>query len=314
MAVTIIPYINPLEFYEKGFTPQAQYNSKHINDYKFADTIYPWQQPTTFKQIWQLNDSIKLQFRSETGPLTWKLYDANTDALIDQDTFDQLLENADNPGEFIYVADIDLSPYSAGCYYFEIELGSPVEKTLISETLIFSNVFENSLLLQCTISSFYGELIPVGSPATYSFTIRLMGRLFYKNPASKDVVYEDQELNETMVDSKTYDLWELQLSDELGIPPYMIRKINIMLGCETVSIDGRYFTKSEGAKLEETNVDDYPMRGWKIELREQLNRRARYISTTGNTGQGYAVVVNTDSKGFTEEESGGSEFQILDIQ
>jgi hypothetical protein len=310
MAITIVPYINPIEFYEKGFTPQAQYNSKHINDYKFADTIYAWQQPTTFRQIWQLNDSIRLQFRSETGPITWKLYDLNG-VQIDTDNFDQVLENADNPGEFIYQADIDLSGYSAGCYYFEVELGSPVEKTLVSETLEFSNLFENSVLLQYSHSSFREDVI---FETDIVFTIRLNARLFYKAPASKDVIYEDQVLNETIVDSKSYDLWELQLSDERGIPDWLIRKLNGILGCDDLVIDGRNFTKSEGAKLEETNIDDYPMRGWKIELREQLNRRARYFSTTGSADQGYAVVVNTDSKGFTDDETGGSEFQILDIQ
>lgn len=316
MAVTIVPYINPLEFYEKGFANQAQYNNKHLNDFPFADQIYSWQQRTSFYQVWQLNDSIRLQFRSEIGPNAWKLFSTDG-AQIDTGNFQQVLQNADNPGEYVYQADIDLSIYDPGCLYMEIWLGvgqgvggAPL-KTLISEQFEFSNLIENTLLLQWSNSSFKDEVM---YETGVVFTMRLKGRLFYKTPASKDIIYEDQELNETIVDSKNYDLWELQLSDERGIPNWMIRKINGILSCDNVIIEGRNYTKSEGAKLEETAIDDYPMRGWKIELREQLNRRARYFDTDGSTNQGHSVVVNTDSKGFVEEETGGSEYQILDVQ
>lgn len=316
MSLTTFPLINPVEFYDEAFTADPQFNSKHINDYKFADMIYPWQQATIFKQIWQLDNSIRLQFRSDTGPHAWKLYTCEG-ALIDTDNFDQVLENADNPGEFIYQADIDLTPYTAGNYLLKIEIGvgtgpgGAPQKILVSEPLIFSDTFENSLLLQYKNSSFFNEVI---FETGFIPEIRLNGRLFYKSPASKDTVYEDQELNETIVESKSYDLYELQLSDELGIPDWMIRKLNMILGCDELIIDGRYFTKSEGSKLEQTEQEGYPMRGWKIELREQLNRRAKFYSSTGSTDQQLSVVLNTDSKGFVEEETGGSEFQLIDIQ
>lgn len=308
MPVTIIPYINPIEIYKKEFTPQAQYNSKHINDVPFEQQLYPWQQKTSFAQKWQLNDSIRIQFRSELGPISWKLFGAAGN-LVDDGLFTQVLQNTDNPLEFIYQADIDLSPYDEGCYYFEFDLGGVL--TLISERLEFSNIIENSLLLLYSNSSFRDEVV---FETGIDFTIRITGRLKYKAPGSKDVVYEDQVLNETIVDSKIFDLWELQLSDERGIPDWMIRKLNGILSCDTLVIDGRLFAKSDGAKLEESAQENYPMRGWKIELREQLNRRAKYFSTEGSTNQGYSVVVNTDSKGFIEEETGGSEFQIKDVQ
>lgn len=310
MATIISPYINPLEFYQKGFTPSAQFNSKHLNDVPFEQQLFPWQQRTSFTQVWQLNDSIKLQFRTDLGPVLWKLFDASTDQLIEQDSFDQILENADSPGEFIYEADIALSIYDPGCYYFEIDFGDGVF-ILVSEKLEFSNLIENTLLLQYSNSSFRDDVI---FETGIVFQMRVKGNLQYKTPASKDVVYEDQVLNETIVDSKVFDLWELQLSDERGIPNWLIRKLNGVFACDTLIIDGRTFTKSEGAKLEETKQDRYPMRGWKIELREQLNRRAKYFSTDGSTNQGFSMILNTDSKGFVEEETGGSEFQILDIQ
>jgi hypothetical protein len=316
MATTIISLSVPIEFYDAAFEADPQFNSKHINDYKFADMIYPWQQKTKFKQPWQLNDSIRLQLRSDTGPNAWKLYTCEG-VLIDSANFTQVLENADNPGEFIYQADIDLSPYDAGDYELRVEIGvgtgpgGAPQKILVSEPLIFSDYFENSLLLPYKNSSFFNEII---FETGYSPSIRIYGRLMYKTPSSKDTVYEDQELNETIVESKSFDLYELQLSDEYGIPDWLIRKMNMILGCDELVIDGRLFTKSEGSKLEPISQENYPMRGWKIELREQLNRRAKYFLSTGNANQKLSVVLNTDSKGFIEDETGGSEFQLLDIQ
>jgi hypothetical protein len=308
MASTIIPYINPIKFYKKGFTPQAQFNSKHLNDVPFEEQLYLWQQKVIFKQPWQLNDSIRLQFRSELGPVVWKLYTSDG-ALKDQDNLDQVLQNADNPGEYVYQADIALSIYDPGCYYLEVEFGDDL--TIFSETLEFSNLIENSLLLQYKHSSYREEVM---FETGVDFMIRIYARMIFKTPASKDVVYEDQELNETMVDSKSYHLWELQLSDERGIPDWLIIILNGILGCDYLLADGRFYTKSEGSKLEESKIDNYAMRGWKTELREQLNRRAEIFDTAGSTNQGHSLILNTDSKGFIEEETGGSEFQILDIQ
>lgn len=308
MATTTVSILNPLEFYDEAFVQQAQFKSKNINDVPFVDTIYDWDQPTLFKQIFQLNDSIRLQVRSETGPITWKLYTC-TGSLVTSNTFDQLQENADAPGEFVYQADIDLSIFSAGIYIFKIEIGS-AEKTLFSEPIEFSESYENSLLLQYSNSSFKDDIL---FELSFNPVIRLKGRLFYKQPGSKDTVFEDQVLNETIISSSSFDLWELQLSDEFGIPDWLIRKLNMILGCDEIIIDGRYFTKSEGSKLEPNAVEGYPMRGWKVELREQLNRRSKYYTSSGTTNLGIAVVLNTDSKGFVADDTGGSVYQITDI-
>ena len=313
---TILSYANPLEFYIKNFVAQAQYNSKHMNDVPFEQQIYPWQQKKTFRQPWQTNNSIRIQLRSDAGTIAWKLYTC-IGQLIDTDNFQTILQNADNPGEYVYQADIDLSPYAKGNYRIEIEIGvgngigGAPEEILISEEFEISDIIENSLVLEYRHSSFKDEIM---FETGFAPEIRIYGQLIYKEPASKDTVYEDQELNETIVDSKTYDLWELQLNDVPGIPNWMIRKLNCILGYDSLIIDGRKYTKSEGAKLEKIEIDkQYPMRGWKIELREQLNRRAKFISSVGTTNQGIVVIANVDSKGFVENETGGSEFQITDI-
>lgn len=287
-----------------------QVNSKHISDFPFEDTILPWQQQTSFRQVYQTNDSIRLQLRSDTGPITWELVKCGG-VIQSTDNFDQVLENADVPGEFIYQADIDLGSVPAGYYQLKIVVGSPAQVTLVSEIIEISDTIENSLLLSYRNSSFKDDIV---FETGFSPSIRIKGAIFYKEPGSKDVVYEDQVLNETMIDSKSFDLYELQLTDELGIPDWLIRKLNIILGCDELIVDGRFYAKAEGAKLEQIQFDGYPMRGWKIDLREQLNRRAKYFSSVGDTLQGLAVILNTDSKGFVDDETGGSVYQITDIQ
>lgn len=307
---TILSYANPLEFWEDDFTPQAQFKSKHISDYEFEDTLLPWQeQNVSFKQVFQTNDSLRLQLRGTAGTYAWKLISCS--GVVDSDNFVAVLQNQDNADEYIYQCDIDLSAYSAGEYRLQIDIANPVEVSLLSNIFILSEIVENSLLLAYSNSSFKDDVL---WETGFSPVIRIKGHLSYKSPNSKDVVYEDQVLNETIVSSKAYDTYELTLNDERGIPDFFIRKMNCILGSDSLSVDGRYYTKSESARLEPNEIEGYPMRGWKIEMREQLNRRARYISTAGSTNLGLSVVLNTDSKGFIDGETGGSVYQIEDIQ
>ena len=307
---TILSHINPVEFWDKNYSQQAQFNSRHINDYKLPDTLLPWQERAGFRQVWQTNDSIRLQVRTDAGPVTWRLYNCDN-VQVDTDAFVQVLQNFDNPAEYIYQSDIDLSVYTEGTYYLQLEVGSPVNLFLISDYFELSEICDNSLLLNYRNSSFKDDVL---FETGFAPVIRIKGHLQYKEPGSKDVVYEDQVLNETVIESKAFDLWDLFLSDELGIPDYMVRKLNGILGCDTLIIDNRYYARSEGSRLEAIAIEYYPLRGWRIELREQLNRRAKYYSSSGSTNLGLSVLLNTDSKGFIDGESGGSVFQIEDIQ
>jgi hypothetical protein len=309
MATIKIPYLNPVMYTELDFVNPDLFASKHIDDFQFIDTIAPWQQNTKFKRIWGNGDSVRQQLTSGIGPVQIQLIDEDGDA-VDTQNFEQLQQNVNDPAEYIYQHDYDLSDFDPGCYRFKLLFGSPVEKTFISEPFIISENIENTLLLEYTHYKFRGDVIFETGFTPY---IRLCGYLKYKQPLSKDTLYEDQVLDETLLKSDPYDIWDLYLTGPAGMPDYLVKKINWMLGCSTFKIDGRQYTKNDGAKLQESAVDDYPMRGWVIELRDTINRASKIVTTDVNPNAKMAVVISIDSKGFGMD-TGGNQSEVNDVE
>jgi len=305
--MVILPFINPIKYTKLTPDEIPQYVSRHYDDWPFADTIQPWEQEAFFCQPWQYSDSIRQQIQSDVGPVRIRIYDAQGGLWYD-DNFQQMQQSLNMPEMFIHQSDIALNIITQpGVYYIRLDAGI---NSWVSEFLYISQTIENTLHLAFSNSKFYGDtLFETG----YQPSIRIYGRLKPKAPQARDTIYEDQILNSTILDSKPYRLFELQLSAPTGIPPYFINKLNWILGCSNLQIDGRYYTKNEGSKLEEVSFPNYPMSGYTIEMREKLNRSSE-LYETGSPITGVAVVVaNTDSKGFGQDDSGGSVYQILDV-
>lgn len=312
MASIKVPYLNPLMYTEVGFTQDDHYASKHIDDHQFSDTIRPWEQPVCYNAIWGVDDVVRHQVISGVGPVNIKLVKADDITFIYQtDTFLQKQQNVDIPGEYIYESDFDISSATPDMRYrFLLTFGSPVQKTFVSEPFIISENIENTLYLQYSHYRFRGDVIFETGIVFYK---RVRGGLVYNDASSKDTYWEDQELNMENLDSKPFDIWELFLSDEFGVPPHFIKRMNWILGCSELSIDGRYYSKAEGSKLEKSEVENYPMKGWKINMRERFQRSGTTTLTAGNPNERLAVVISVDSKGFGND-TGGLQTQITDIE
>lgn len=304
-----IPFINPINYTEVDFANVEQYISKHMDDFPFTETIMPWEQQTRFFQPWQISDSIRQQITTTYGPVALNVLDCQGNTVYST-TFQQKQQDANNPGNYIYESDLALNIFTAGTYFLQIVAGSPAQKTLISEPLIFAETIENSLLIEFSHFEFYNDVI---FETGIDMNVRIYGGLKFKAPNAKDTLYEDQSLNMTMLKSVPYRLWRLVIGNAEGIPDWFIDKLNRVLGCSTVSIDGRNYSKNEGAKMEESTEENYPMRAWAIELREKLNRDSKIFSSTGNTNQPVSAVVSVETKGFVLNDNGGSYYQIEDV-
>lgn len=306
----LLPFLNSVRYTKSTPDTVPQYLSKHPDDWKFGETIKPWEQPAYFCQPWVFTDSIRQQVQSDVGPLRLRLFDYNGKVWFD-DNFQQKQASLNMPNMYMYESDLALSVLTVpGVYYLQLDIGSPVGSTWLSDDLYIAGTIEDTLLAEYTNTRFYGDTVFEGG---FSPSIRTYGRLKAKVPSSRDNVYEDQILNMTMLNSKPFRLWELQLSAASGVPPWWIHKWNWILGCDDLKLDGRAYTKNEGAKFEEQAVPNYPMQGYSIEMRERLNRSSLVIEDGAAKFEVAAVVANTDSKGFGQDDSGGSVFQILDV-
>jgi hypothetical protein len=304
------PFLNPVQFTKITPDEIPQYVSRHLDDWQFPDTILDFEQRVCWRQGWQTSDSIRLQFQSNYSPLNLKLIRAQDEVVMYDVNLAVVRTNMDDPDYKIYQADVALNPYPVGFYYLKLSVGIGGVLTLVSNVFEISIICENSLLLEYQHRKYYADVF---FETGFSPSIRIPAILKMKPPGSIDTIYEDQEANMEMLKSVPYQLWTLSIGPE-GIPPAQIKRLNFMLGCSNMRLDGRYYTKNEGAKLDENTVEFYPMSGWSIELREKLNRSSVIYENEIVVDGTIAVVANVDSKGFSPNDAGGSVYQVEDIQ
>jgi hypothetical protein len=311
-----IPIINPLHFTLEGYTPAAQYNSKHIADFQHEETIRSWQQFVQWFQPWQRNDTMKFQVHSQLGPIYAHFYDQYDVPVLLDVAFTQRVQSYFDSTLYVYELSQAVSAFAAGYYKMKITFGSPVEVTVYSNWFEVAEAFPDSLLMEFKHYKHYQDAM---FETGWSPNVRMYGSLVYNKPGSKNVVYENQESDMTLIDAKPFNTYTLYTGGPEGIPDWAIVKYNCMIGCSTVILDGKYYTKAtDGASFSDNSEKDYPMRGWSIELRDKLNRASKLITSSGGSGiqndLGLTVVINVETKGFVNDDAGGSYKEVSDVE
>jgi hypothetical protein len=296
--------LNPVKFVEVSPSQAAQFHSKNMDEWAYVDTIEFWMEQRSFFQQWQKNDTISIQFQSNYGPITISVIDENetvfTSFLLAQ------LQTDPTTGLSIQQGSFSPASLSEGVYFLK---ATATGLALISEPLDIRTTHEDTLLLTYASDEFYEDIIFKNT--SFAPTLRTPGKLRYKQPASKSTQYEDQRLNMKVLDKVPYRIIELIIGGPEGVPDYFIDKIDRILGCSTLSIDGYGYAQVDG-KWEEVAEENYPMRGWRTDLREALNR-ASVIYDNDEVVTGVAVVVaNVNSKGFGTS-TGGNIYPVNDI-
>lgn len=307
--ILYISNINPVAFYKEVPDTDDQFRSRHMDDWYFSDTILPWQQATRFELPWQTSDLIQMQIQCNYGPINLQVFRDSDDIVIDTIPFQQIRANYNDPTLFIYEIDVDMSIYDEGCYYFKITFGSPVVLTLKSENIKLSENHENTLLLSYSNYRMYADMI---FETGFASSLRIPATLKFKGPASNDTVYKDQVLNTQIVRSVPFRVWTLQIGGSEGIPDYLADKIFGIIGCSNFQVDGKYYVKNEGATMEPLEEENYPMRGWNIEVVPKIARTQKIYENELSQDAFLAVMINTDSKGFGAD-NGGNETIITDV-
>lgn len=301
------PLLNVIKFQELSPVLIPQYISKHLDQWIFEQTVREWEAPTVFKQLWGINDSVRLQFESNYQPIVLKLFTCDGTEKYSQN-LEQRQQNEFNPDFYLRHGEIDLITFVPGDYYFTLTAGG-TPLSLVSEPFKVSENIDKTLYFQFSHHETKGG-IRFNSP--FSPEIRIPGYLKYNDTGSKDVLYEDEPLNEQLISSTPYRIWDLFIGGEKGIPPYLADKVKRIMGCSSVRIDGKYYTKNESSKWEKFEEADYPMQGWKIEVREKYNRDSLIyendVEIMGIAAAG--LIVNT--KGFGMNDNSGDDYLEID--
>lgn len=312
-----IPEVNPVYFYKKGrVIAEPQYNTKFREEFFEREGRPSWQQSAVgeYFQKWQNNDIIRLQFMSNVAPITLSVYNCAGIIVGTPLLFTQKQRNRYIPDLFVYEASLALTGIIRGRYRLEVTIGDPVIETLESDWIDIATTWDNTVLIEYSSALYYGD----GIFATgWAPTFRVEGWFNPKPPASKDSLYEDQVLNQRILLSDPYYVEEFIIGPGSGVPVWTPEKMIWLLGCEELYIDGKAFTKADGAKFSEETLDNYPFRGYKIDLRPTNRRSSRIFPLDPSVGgKKILVALNVETEGFADTDLGASSnvIQITEVE
>jgi hypothetical protein len=198
-------------------------------------------------------------------------------------------------------------------YYLILTAGTSNNQTqMISEPMWVDEAIDNSILFQYSNSFNDQDII---FETGIEFTFRVEGIDTDLLPGSKDTLFQDQRLNNVMLSSIPFREFKLKIGGQDGVADWVIDKVNRILSCDTWSANGSAFVKKDGSAWSPVSLDNYPLRGWSIDILEAETRSSKRGSNTGDPTQEIAVVYNIESNLFGDFSSdvSGNIIQITEI-
>lgn len=300
-----IPFINPEKWVVLDPAEVPQYLTKHFDDYLLSEQLgdMPWLSQEKFYQKWQINDTIKTQFESNFDPINISLVKPDGTAVLTV-LAQNIRSNKYEPGFYVYESEMSLAAVEPGCYFRKIEAGTPVGLTMISEPINIQEKHDNTVLIEYKNSRYHADVI---WETGIELNMRLDMYISKYKPGGTKNMYEDENLNPTILKAKPYRTFEAVVGDERGNPDWIIDKLNYICSCTDVKYDDKYFTVvDENAFDISDELEGYPFRGLKIKLREGINRNSNVQLSTGQNEVRLVVVYNIERKLFGDVDGDGS--------
>lgn len=303
---TIIPRINPMHFTKKDPAVATAYMSKHMDDWTAAARVKNWEAKAYWFQPWMKTDSARLHIWTDGGVPTFRIIDRDEKTFY-TGTMQQRQQLTSWPGMHIYETEYSFAGTPEGYYHAEIQVQ---DKIYVTDEFEVSEKSENSVFIEYKALHLYEDVL---WGTGYFPRIRLYGDLAGFRPEAVRTGYDDQVYNRVLLDSKNYRIWRLFIN-AVGVPDWMADKLNLILGCSTILIDGRQYAVADDAKLEPVELERYPLRGWAIDLRERYARASQvYEDDTLLNGE-IISLITANTKGFSSNNDEGNDIIITDIQ
>lgn len=285
----VVPFLNPIRFVPVGSTAVNFDSDWYYNQIKYYET------KITYFQKWVFGDPIYLQIASNFSPITLELRNCKGQTL---NTYSFSLKTTAvvNPDLLTYECSLTIPIVEEGEYFFVLNVGFDVTlEQFISEPQYFSDDPNRTMWFEYKNS--YNKFNIVFNTGI-QFGFRVESSRGPLAPMSVDTVWQDQPLDLETIDSIPYRQFKLSVGGLWGVPDWVIEKVNRIFSCDTVFIDGRQYTKADGAKWETIVAEGYPLRGWKIDIRETKNNYSLQAENNFSPAEQFAVVYNIETKAF----------------
>jgi len=211
-------------------------------DQRYQNKPFDLDDRQCYVQKFQTNDTTKLQFLSDYPDFTFKIYhlDTNIQAL-NIDPVDKQY-NVKNQTFKVYEVEIDFNQLLEGDYYVEVIANGVLYQ---SEPINVAGFQPNTLLYE------YRNSYPKSDTIFYDgfvSSFRVEGGINQFMPSFQDESYIDQQYNNTLLNSVGYRIFTLYVGNATGVPDWVGDRINEILTCDNLKIDGLYYAKANSAK------------------------------------------------------------------
>lgn len=207
----------------------------------------------------------------------------------------------------IYNVDINFASISEPYHYIEIEWE---DGAIFSEPIHISEKHDNTILFEYKNSE---NKFSVIFSNDFVFKFRVEGTLQDFTPSSDDEIYNDQRHSPTLLFSQPFRKFNLYIGGAGGVPDWVSDKVNRIMSCDMVAIDGYFFNKEEGSTWEINRQEEYPFSGMTLSVipnDDDLNKTFEVEEDDDGDGdvEGEAVI---NRKCLTFNRNG--DFDIQDI-
>ncbi|UXO94058.1 hypothetical protein Pan5_16 [Pseudanabaena phage Pan5] len=306
--IVVHPKIGPVKWVIEGATNDARYKTKRFDRYRYQDTVKEWMEQRNWFQPWTTADSVTIQLQSNFAPFALTVIDSCTGATMLSTTIDYVATSIEASGLKVYQKTISLAGLPSGSYYFRLRCGSPVLITYVSEAFVIGTWPDSILLEYSHNENDYDVIWETGIVMNY----RVPGGFREYQPGNESTVFVDQDQDLIQLSARTFHTERLIIGTSEGVPDWVAERVNKIFQCATVLADGLQYVRNDGATLEASREDDYPLVGWSLEVRPK-DAAGALVDTVTPTDNPSSVVYNIDTRGFGTITTDGTIAQIISI-
>lgn len=280
MIFSIAP-LNPIRMVPVLDYDPEKYITRHFDDALQIEQTKEYQKEKKYSHKFATKDRPVIQILSDYEPLLFELIDCETGLVVLTPTVNQITADILAQTFLCYEVafDFDLPTVGEGCYYVRCTYQNELDEDVIwvSEPINVRDVQEGTLLFEYTNSDNEFSMIFDGQPDPFVGKFRVEADLIDFKASSVDSIYNDEIHNTTVINSRPFRQFSLAIGGSSpnksygGVPDWVIDKVNRILSCNQVMIDGKYFCKSEGAQWEEQREQNDQFSAQKILVTESKN-------------------------------------------
>ena len=291
-----ISRLNPLNFYHQAdslatvpsVTDYATfievYNHRDMDDDFMERNLKSWQNKVVFWQPWQQSDVIVLQIFGQALGFTGTV---NFYSIRIVGCNGKIIKTVvpTSPGvlasDTIWNVKLGLWDVPEGKYFVQYKFQgylADLDTYLISQPIHVKQKHENTVLIQYKNS--FNDQGVIWAYDELEMQIRVPAALVEFNPQNKNNVYFDQPMNAKLISAVPYREQQLVIGhDGSYIPDWLADKIDRVLSCDSTLIDGKAYSRKQGATLDAKRIEGHPLAKWGILVNEALNEHDTLVST-----------------------------------